>query len=186
MYRFSFYLWSCSLVLLLLGACGGKKAIVDKSEKPNRDVLLAKIKKQEDILFKSIDNFDAEAANATRLAYMNYVDAFPKDTVKSPSYLFKAAEISRALKEHQQSIDLMERMAVAYPHHDKVPHARFLIGFIYETDLKDYEKAKQHYDIFIEKYPKHPLADDVEFSLQHIGLTPEEIIKLYEEEKVGE
>ncbi len=193
MNRFSFIYWFCCSYLVLLGACSGKKAVVTPNEPikkevtqqhlPNRDSLLANIKKQEEILFVSIDSFDANKAQTMRDAYLAYVDAFPKDHQDSPAYLLKAAEISRALKEYDRSNSLLERLVAGYPQDKQVPQALFLIGFTYENDLKNYEMAKKKYELFMELFPNHSLYDDVKFSVKYLGMTPSEILKAHQKEQ---
>lgn len=125
-------------------------------------------------------NFDIKAAMGTVRAYEKYAET-KADDPKTPEYLFKAAEIQRSLKNYKKAISNYETIQANFPDYDKTPHSVFLLGFIYENDLKDNEKAKAMYEQFLEKYPEHELADDVQFSLDNLGISPEEIIKRFEE-----
>ena len=126
-------------------------------------------------------NFDIKAAMGTVRAYETFAKK-RADDAKTPEYLFKAAEIQRSLKNYKKAIQNYETIQTKYADYDKTPHSMFLLGFIYENDLKDNDKAKAMYEQFLEKYPEHELADDVKFSLDNLGISPEEIIKRFEEQ----
>jgi len=50
----------------------------------------------------------------------------------------------------------------------------------YATDFKNNGKAKELYELFLEKYPEHDFADDAQFSLQYLGKSPEELMMEFE------
>jgi TolA-binding protein len=64
-----------------------------------------------------------------------------------------------------------------YPDSEEAPKALFMSGFILANDLQNYDKATASYNLFIEKYPSHPLAVSAKEELDNMGLTPEEILK---------
>lgn len=111
--------------------------------------------------------------------YTKYANDFPDDTA-SAAYLFKAGDISSKINETSQAIDIFGRMISKYPGHSNTPYALFLQGFIYENQLGDPMKARPYYEDFLKKYPDHPIAGDVHFSLENLGKTPEELIKEFE------
>ena len=80
------------------------------------------------------------------------------------------------LLDPKRSITLFDRIMSDYPDFEKIPHCLFLKGYIYENDLHDLEKAKSLYLVFLEKYPDHEFADDVQISIEHLGKTPEQLI----------
>ena len=45
------------------------------------------------------------------------------------------------------------------------------------NDLMKYDEATSSYNLFLEKYPSHPLAVSAKEELDNMGLTPEEILK---------
>lgn len=125
-------------------------------------------------------SFDIKAAMGTVRAYEAFAAQKAGDA-KTPEYLFKAAEIQRSLKNFKKAIQNYETILDKYTDYEKTPHSMFLLGFIYENDLQDNEKAKEIYEKFLAKHPEHELADDVKFSLDNLGISPEEIIKRFEE-----
>ena len=105
-------------------------------------------------------NFDIKAAMGTVRVYEMFAKK-KADDPKTPEYLFKAAEIQRSLKNYKKAIENYETIQNKHPEYEKTPHSMFLLGFIYENDLKDNDKAKALYETFLERYPEHELADDV-------------------------
>ena len=49
-----------------------------------------------------------------------------------------------------------------------------MIGFIYEEDLQEYEKARQAYQKVIDDYPDSELAASARHLLPNVGRDPEE------------
>ena len=187
--RFSDYFIAILTVLLAcmaIIACNngnsssGDQASVDVNSKEG----LAKlIKEAEGKLYKNDGgSFDRKQATNVVDAYNNYAKKFPQDA-ESPQYLFKAAEIYRSMRNYKKATEIYQNIHDNYSNFDKAPHSLFLLGFIYENDLKDLNKAKSVYEQFIAEYPKHELSDDVQFSLNNLGKPAEEIIKGFEGNK---
>ena len=69
-----------------------------------------------------------------------------------------------------------------YPKFDKNPVALFMLAsFIYEERLGDLDKARETYQQIIDNYPDSPFAGDAALSIEHLGMTPEELIRMFEE-----
>ncbi len=121
---------------------------------------------------------DKVKANELMKMYIAYADQFQDDS-SSADYLFKAGDLANNLHQPSQAIALFGRVQ-RYHVYNKVPVALFLQGFISETELQDFAQAKQFYESFLQKYPNHQLADDVQSSLNNLGKSPEELIKEFE------
>jgi TolA-binding protein len=167
------YYLALSLALFLV-SCGA-----------NREQSLQDIKEAENNLYANEGAFlfNDSLANITLEAYLDYVSNFPQDSL-SADYLFKAADLYRAKHEFDKAIATFDRVAKDYPAYEKVPQTVFLQGFIYENDLKDLPKAKERYEFFIQQYPQHQLARDVQFSLNNLGKTPEQIIQEFQQNQI--
>jgi tetratricopeptide (TPR) repeat protein len=101
--------------------------------------------------------------------------------------LLKAAGLAKTIDNPQKSIELYQKVVVGLPQHKKAPTALFMIGFVYENDLNNLEKAKQTYEQFLQQYPNDPdFADDAKTSLTMLGKTPEEIIREFEQKQQEE
>ncbi len=121
-----------------------------------------------------------------RNAALRYVDAceayalsYP-ETEDAASHLFRAAEIAKSIQTFPKLMSLYDWIIDRYPNYEKTPTTLFLKGFVLENDLKNDEKAKEVYDHFIATYPNHELRDDVEFLLENLGKTDEEIRQIIE------
>ena len=124
-----------------------------------------------------------------RKAAQSYVDACEayalaySGTTEAPEYLYKATEVSRTLRTFTKSLSMYDWILDQYPQYEKAPTAMFLKGFIIENELKNDEMAKEVYNSFLSMYPDHQLKDDVQFLLDNVGKTDEEIMKMIEKNK---
>lgn len=151
--------------------------------KPEQERLDARISEFEAKLYpENAAKIDLSTAGQLIRKYETYAKKFPKDD-KSPEYLYKAGEVARSSNNIRKAVELLERLYDNYRSYEKAPQALFLAGFIYENDLKNLDKAKELYNTFVKKYPKHELAKSVEFSLQNLGKPADEIIKSFEKKE---
>jgi len=135
-------------------------------------------------LFKNPDN-----TGINRTAAMKYVDAceayalgYPGGA-NTPAYLFKSAEVAKSLRTYSKSLSLYDWVLEKYPNYEKAPTALFLKGFIIENNVGDDLKAREIYDQFLSTFPDHDLADDVEFLIENLGKSDEEILQMIEAKK---
>ena len=127
-----------------------------------------------------------EKENIVKLvdAYVLYAKQNPDD-VKSADYLFRALDMAVGVNAEgpQKAIDIADFMIEQYPDFEMTPMAMFLKGFVYETMMNDNEKALDTYHQFLERYPNSSLVNDVKSTIENIGLSPEELIKKFEEKE---
>lgn len=71
-----------------------------------------------------------------------------------------------------------------YPEGTYTSKALFMVGFVNANYLKNYDKAKEYYTKFLEKYPDHDLADDAEYEIENLGKDINELPFLKEEKSV--
>jgi len=133
-------------------------------------------------LFEEVDN-----TGINRTAAMKYVNAceayglsYPEKGEVTADILFKAAEVAKSIRTFPKSLSLYDWILEKYPNYEKAPTSLFLKGFIIENNLKDDVKAREIYDDFLAKYPKHDLADDVEFLIENLGKSDQEILEMIE------
>jgi len=108
-----------------------------------------------------------------------FVSLYPEHEM-SPAFLFRAAEVSRALKQYQQGVQMLDQVYTQYPNHEKAPVALFLKAYTHEENLKDPASAKKYYHEFLQKFPEHDLKVQVEQLLSVIDKSPEELIKSFQ------
>ncbi len=101
--------------------------------------------------------------------------------------LLKAAGLAKNIGDPNKSLELYKKVAEGLPQHPKAPTALFMMGFVYETDLNDLDKAKATYESFLQKYPNDPdFADDASSALALLGRSPEDIVKEFKEKQAAE
>ncbi len=111
--------------------------------------------------------------------YSGFADTYRDDTL-SAEYLFRAGEISSGIGDYFQAIQFYKQCSEKV-YYSKRSVAFFLMGFIYENYLDDTGNAKRIYETFLQKFPGDKLEKDVRFSLEHLGKSPEELIKQFEQ-----
>lgn len=149
----------------------------------NLDEYIAKLGKS---IFENPDNTGINR-NAS-LAYVDACEAYAlvnPTSENSPGHLFKAAEVAKSLRTFPKSLTLYDWVIERYPNYEKAGTAMFLKGFIIENNLGDDVKAKEVYEAFLKKFPTHDLADDVEFLIENLGKTDEEILQMIEAKQKG-
>lgn len=135
---------------------------------------------EKSIFADSIKTPDQGKARELTDLYRVFAEKFPTDTA-APEYLFRAGDLAQGvLKNPNEAIQYYEKVCKDFPRYSKVPLALFIQGFILENKLMKIEPARKKYLEFIEKYPNHTLAKDVQFSLQFLGKSGDELIKMFE------
>lgn len=150
---------------------------------PNKEKLNKSIANHEATVINDQLGLVDSIANKLVMEYVEYADLYPEDS-KSPVYLYKAADLSNGLGMPLNAIKLYERVYADFNAYEKAPLCLFISGFIYENQVRNMDKAREKYELFLEKYPEHQLRHDVEVTLKNLGKTPEEIIQEFENQSL--
>lgn len=135
--------------------------------------------------------FENQGAKSNPKTAMNLVREYSKyyQTNQPDSLavdrLFKAAELSMGIGQGNLAVKYFRTVSDDHKDFYKVPEAMFLLGFCSENLVKDTAQARFFYNKFIEAHPEHHLAQDAKFSIQNMGMSDEELIKMFEE-KLGD
>ena len=149
--------------------------------KPESERTADKIKATEKLLVNdTVKTLNRELAEEQLKAYAAFTDKFPEDS-RSEEFLYKAAELANSMGKTPVALDYYHSFCDKYPKSKKAPYALFLQAFIYENQLKNLDKARALYTSFLTTYPDHDLAKDARFSLDNLGKSEEELIKMFEE-----
>ena len=70
-----------------------------------------------------------------------------------------------------------------FPDNPKTPVCLFFKAYIYENLISNFDKAKETYLLFIEKYPDNEFVKDARAALMNIGKTPDQLVREFEEKK---
>lgn len=164
-------LFSALILITVLASCNAKR---DWSQKA--------IEKQEKTLAEQAQKGKVDSSSVNNLLkdYEAYATAYPNDT-NGANYLFKAADFYRYMRKPLRSIELYSKIYAHYPTLSKRPYALFLQGFIFENEVGNTHSAKNLYEKFLAEYPAHPIAKDVQTTLNNLGKTPEQLIQEFQE-----
>lgn len=111
--------------------------------------------------------------------YTSYFNLFPNDKLAS-DMIFKAGNEYVNLARYDDALAMYKKIETTYRTYQKRPEAIYLQGFIYDTYKNEFGKAKEEYEILINEYPEHILAEQARQSIENLGLTDEEIIRNFE------
>lgn len=157
------------LVTAMMLSCGEKMSV----EKINE--LEAKVLSEDAVVTKE---------NVVQLvdAYTLFAEQNPNDA-QSPDFLFKALDIAVGVNAEgpEKAVKIADVLIEKYPDFEMTPMAMFIKGFVYENMIGDLQNAEMTYRQFIEKYPENPMLEDVKSTLENLGLSPEELIRKFEE-----
>ena len=162
-------LWSL-MIIVALNAC--KQSKEDAIEEINAA--------QTEMGSKNIDfRLTEDSIQSMVNLYVDFANNFPDDSL-APEYLFKAAEIQKNYQDYDKALYLLNQAYQKYTGHPRAPYCLFVMGLIYQDDIKDLEKARIKYEWFLQKYPDHEFADDTEFLLENLGKSDAEILRMLE------
>lgn len=142
------------------------------------------VQKAEEALFNEDQTTKLEAVPNAIETFSKYAEENP-EAADAPEYLFKAVEISINTKQApQQSIDLVNRLVTNYPEFDKNPVALFMLAtFVYDEQQHNLDKARETYQQIVDNYPDSPFAKDAAIAITQLGMTPDELVKMFESQE---
>ena len=131
----------------------------------------------------------AEGAKPTKEEVIQLIDAYilfaeqNPDDVQSPDYLFRALDIAVGVNAEgpDKAVKIADMLIEKYSDFEMTPMAMYLKGFVYENIVGDLHNAEMTYRQFVEKYPESPMVEDVKATIENLGLSPEELIRKFEE-----
>ena len=90
-------------------------------------------------------------------------------------------------QDPQESIRMVDRLVTDYPDYENNPVALFMLAsYVYDEQLGDLDKARETYQGIIDKYPGSPFANDAAIAITQLGMTPEELVRMFEAQGEGE
>lgn len=164
------FLIFCAFVVIAFTACKSPKEKLEQEISDTEKILFA----------DSAANMNRTTAQKAVDFYTTFANKFPDDA-KTPDYLFKAGDVSSGMAEYTRAVGYFNELCTKYPNHAKASTSLFLMGFINENSLNDTAAARKYYNSFLEKYPKHEMAQSAAFSLQNMGKSAEELIKMFQQ-----
>jgi len=71
-------------------------------------------------------------------------------------------------KEYDFAITQFLRVFNEYPESNYAPRSLYSLGWLYETDLKNYDSSLYYYQLLMEKYPKSQYSKDVRLPVNYL------------------
>jgi hypothetical protein len=165
------------LTIGILSACGTKP--VQQSES---DIVKTKIDSLEAILFAESEKpADKTAGMDLVKSYAKYYRITDAKDSLAVDMLFKAGEVSMGIGQGNLAVKYFKMISDDHRDFYKAPEALFLAGFCEENVNKDTADARRFYELFVNRYPEHKLAEDAKFSIQNMKMSDEELIRMFEE-----
>ncbi len=146
----------------------------------NKDSVEIKIDSLEAIVYADESTqTDARAGMQLIREYAKYYKLHSSDSL-AIDRLFKAGEISMDVNQGNLAVKYFRTISDDHSAFHKAPEALFLSGFCEENLNKDTAQARFFYNSFIQTFPNHSLAKDAEFSIQNMGKSDLDLIRMFE------
>ena len=93
------------------------------------------------------------------------------DTPQAPEVYFKIAQVAGSLKQFEKCIDAYQQIVEQFPDHSIAQKSQFMIGYVYANEQKNFEKAKEAYQYFLNNYSEADsgMTASAEFELKYLG-----------------
>lgn len=121
---------------------------------------------------------DPYTVNKLINAYTQYRNKFRDDEV-TPTYLRSAADLAMSIGKWDLAADLYKNFFNSFQNHQDRDDILFMLGYIYDLELKDKSSAKQTYEHYFKLYGDSVHIDQVRARLTDLDLTEEELLKKF-------
>lgn len=86
----------------------------------------------------------------------------------TPEALFTRAEIKRDAMNIQGSIQDLSKLVRKFPEHELAAKSQFMIGFIYNNNLRDFNAAINAYRVVVSSYGETRFGQNAQFMIGYI------------------
>ena len=164
----------------------------------------SRIAEYQNELYKDNAALNLQTANLLIREYMSFVRKYTQHDF-SPNYCFEGGKLASTIGETKDAVEFWLIILEDYPDFRLYPETMLLLAVEYETkmplldklelsnDIKSNKRKNRidHFDLnktdwnkeaerlykrFLEKYPKHELAEQAKASLQQLGKSPNEVV----------
>jgi len=126
----------------------------DKSGQEPEDLLMSAKKMLDSAQVLNSNELKLEAVEL----YNNFIKKYP-DSAKVIDAYYEIARIYSDINDYKEVIKVYEKIADKYPNTKHERNALFMIGFTYDSNLRDTVNAITAYKKFLEKYPTDTEGD---------------------------
>ncbi len=143
---------------------------------PDRDKLSEKITQLEAAATAPKEKLDEAVGEELFEQYDQFLENFPQDSIV-PQLLYKGGQIAILYRQNLRASEYLTRLIKDFPDNEITPHAYMVLGNFYANKIHDLDRAKAIYDDFIAKYPDNKMVAQVQFMLETLGMTPDEMLQ---------
>jgi hypothetical protein len=106
-----------------------------------------------------------------RDSYLEFANTWRGDSL-SAVFLYQAAMFEAEIHQDVSSgIVYLEQLVEEYAEHPLASTSLFLIGFSYSEQLKNPDKAREAYELYLERYPDGEMRESVAIELKTLRLS---------------
>ena len=159
---------------LALAACNPKE--------PTLDELARDIDSIEKPLMQAaqMESLDTAQGNKLLNMYIQFADAFPTDSL-APTYLHRAAQVACGMDLIDDMTTYYDRVIDNYPDYARLDECYYEKGIALDNAGRK-DEARKAYEVFLEEYPDHFLAEDIRKTLSLLDMTDEMLFKYLTEQ----
>lgn len=169
-------MWLRISILFLILIVGCSEGVSDKLS--SCEDLKAQVVSLENEVANHV-SLDAHDSSQLMKAYADFANACPLDSIV-PEYLVRRADLLRGAGKFHDAIRLLQNIHDGYPTYENRALCAFLIAYLYDTELGDYEMAEKFYTGVIDLHPETNEAKLAALSLKHLGKSPEELVHQFQ------
>jgi tetratricopeptide (TPR) repeat protein len=121
---------------------------------------------------------DSAAIRKAETSVIKFLEDFPQDTL-APRYLFDLGLTYQKQGRYDKALGMFDRCYREYPDSKQASTSLFLQGFLYANVLSNLDKAKEKYQLYLDKYSRvnAKMTEDVQLELQNLGKSADELLR---------
>lgn len=109
------------------------------------------------------------------------------DAEEAPEALFHCAAIYyNTQKDILKAATTYELVSEKYPDSEYGHKGLFIAAFTYANEIANYERARVAYEKYLAQYPDSSMTETVQFELDNLGKTPEELLESLQQSPAAE
>ena len=123
---------------------------------------------------------DADSTAKAIDLYASFITQYP-DSEGAPRALRTQARLTQQRRDMTGALALYHDLLARYPGCAYADEAQFMVGYIYEEHVRDFDRARAAYQKVIDHYPESELAVSARHLLPHVGRAAEDWVEFQEE-----
>ena len=175
----------CFVILSLCVGCSDSDPVADENPEVN-DTLPYVEQRWQEVLTLEDGILDSSLVASPQqsqdllLKSAAFANDFPNEARAARS-LMMTVRAAQGLQEWRVAVEYLDRIIENYPHFEGREQCYYLKGFLLDHHVQDRHQALAAYNVYLEKYPNSVQAAQIQERMGSMGLSDEELIRLFEE-----